>query len=96
MVTLSGAKRYAWGNCNSRLGRHPQTISRQQERSGSAFFCWHTASVTTSPEQQGCGGRYPRRGASHPTFFINGRRLVGAQPLQSFVRVLQGELARSQ
>ena len=30
------------------------------------------------------------------TFFINGQRLVGAQPLASFVRVLQRELARSQ
>ena len=30
------------------------------------------------------------------TFFLDGQRLVGAQPLASFVRVLQGELARSQ
>jgi hypothetical protein len=30
-----------------------------------------------------------------PTLFINGRRLVGAQPLQSFVRVIQEELARA-
>jgi hypothetical protein len=27
------------------------------------------------------------------TFFINGRLLVGAQPLQSFVRVIQEERA---
>jgi protein-disulfide isomerase len=27
-----------------------------------------------------------------PTFFINGQRLVGAQPRERFVRVLQEEL----
>jgi protein-disulfide isomerase len=30
-----------------------------------------------------------------PTFFINGRVLVGAQPLEAFVRVIEDELARS-
>jgi protein-disulfide isomerase len=30
-----------------------------------------------------------------PTFFINGRVLVGAQPLEAFVRVIDDELARS-
>jgi hypothetical protein len=30
------------------------------------------------------------------TFFLNGQRLVGAQPLASYVRVLLGELAQSQ
>ena len=30
-----------------------------------------------------------------PTFFINGRLLVGAQPLESFVRVSEEELARA-
>jgi protein-disulfide isomerase len=29
-----------------------------------------------------------------PTFFINSRLLVGAQPLPSFVRVIQEELAQ--
>jgi predicted DsbA family dithiol-disulfide isomerase len=32
---------------------------------------------------------------SAPTFFINGRLLVGPQPLESFVRVIQEELARA-
>ncbi len=30
-----------------------------------------------------------------PTFFINGRALVGAQPLEAFVRMIDDELARS-
>jgi protein-disulfide isomerase len=30
-----------------------------------------------------------------PTFFINGRLLAGAQPLEAFVRVIDDELARS-
>ena len=30
-----------------------------------------------------------------PTFFINGRLLSGAQPLESFVRVIEEELARA-
>jgi protein-disulfide isomerase len=30
-----------------------------------------------------------------PTFFINGRLLSGAQPLDSFVRVIEEELARA-
>jgi protein-disulfide isomerase len=30
-----------------------------------------------------------------PTFFVNGRPLVGAQPLEAFVRVIDDELARS-
>ena len=30
-----------------------------------------------------------------PTFFINGRLLVGAQPLESFLRVSEEELARA-
>ncbi len=30
-----------------------------------------------------------------PTFFIRGRLLVGTQPLESFVRVIQEELARA-
>jgi hypothetical protein len=34
------------------------------------------------------GGRHPHQGARHPDFCITGRRLVGAQPLQSFVRVI--------
>jgi protein-disulfide isomerase len=34
-------------------------------------------------------------GAGTPTFFINGRLLVGAQPLESFVRVSEEELARA-
>jgi protein-disulfide isomerase len=29
-----------------------------------------------------------------PTFFVNGRLLVGAQPLAAFVSVIEGELAR--
>ena len=94
MVTRSVAERYAWGNCNLRLGRRPRTISRQQERSGSAFFCWHTASVTTAlgnkdVEEDICVGV-----PVIPTFCINGRRLVGALPLESFVRVIQEELGR--
>jgi protein-disulfide isomerase len=30
-----------------------------------------------------------------PTFFINGRPLVGAQPLEAFARMIDDELARS-
>lgn len=30
-----------------------------------------------------------------PTFFVNGRRLVGAQPLEAFVEVIEEELARA-
>ena len=30
-----------------------------------------------------------------PTFFINGRVLVGAQPLEAFARVIDDELART-
>jgi len=30
-----------------------------------------------------------------PAFFINGRLLVGAQPLENFVRVIDDELARA-
>jgi protein-disulfide isomerase len=29
-----------------------------------------------------------------PAFFINGRALIGAQPLEAFVRVVEEELAR--
>jgi protein-disulfide isomerase len=29
-----------------------------------------------------------------PAFFINGRLLVGAQPLENFVRIIDDELAR--
>jgi protein-disulfide isomerase len=29
-----------------------------------------------------------------PTFFVNGRRLVSAQPLAAFVGVIEEELAR--
>jgi protein-disulfide isomerase len=29
-----------------------------------------------------------------PTFFVNGRMLTGAQPLESFLRVIEEELAR--
>jgi protein-disulfide isomerase len=31
-----------------------------------------------------------------PTLFINGRLLVGTQPLERFVRVIEEELARAQ
>jgi protein-disulfide isomerase len=31
-----------------------------------------------------------------PAFFINGRLLTGAQPLEGFVRVVEEELARAQ
>jgi protein-disulfide isomerase len=31
-----------------------------------------------------------------PTFFVNGRMLVGAQPLSAFTRVIEEELALSQ
>ena len=30
-----------------------------------------------------------------PAFFINGRLVLGAQPLESFVRVIEEELARA-
>jgi protein-disulfide isomerase len=30
-----------------------------------------------------------------PTFFINGRVLTGAQPLEAFARMIDDELARS-
>jgi len=30
-----------------------------------------------------------------PAFFINGRLIAGAQPLENFVRVIDDELARS-
>jgi protein-disulfide isomerase len=30
-----------------------------------------------------------------PAFFINGRLVSGAQPLESFVRVIEDELARA-
>jgi protein-disulfide isomerase len=30
-----------------------------------------------------------------PTFFVNGRRLVGSQPLEAFVEVIEDELARA-
>jgi len=30
-----------------------------------------------------------------PAFFINGHLLSGAQPLESFVRVIEGELAHA-
>jgi hypothetical protein len=33
-------------------------------------------------------------GATVPSPFINGRMLTGAQPLESFVRVIEEELAR--
>ena len=32
--------------------------------------------------------------ASTPTFFVNGRRLSGAQPYENFVAVLERERAR--
>jgi protein-disulfide isomerase len=31
-----------------------------------------------------------------PAFFINGRMLLGAQPLESFARLIAEELARAQ
>jgi protein-disulfide isomerase len=31
-----------------------------------------------------------------PAFFINGRLVSGAQPLESFVRVIEEELVRAQ
>jgi protein-disulfide isomerase len=31
-----------------------------------------------------------------PAFFINGRLVLGAQPLGSFVRMIEEELARAQ
>jgi predicted DsbA family dithiol-disulfide isomerase len=34
-------------------------------------------------------------GLGLPAFFINGRLLSGAQPLESFVRVIEDELARA-
>ena len=38
-----------------------------------------------------------RRGVTGPpAFFINGRLLVSAAPLENFVRVIDPELARSQ
>jgi predicted DsbA family dithiol-disulfide isomerase len=30
-----------------------------------------------------------------PTFFINGRRLVGAQPIEQFKAIIQEELKKS-
>lgn len=30
-----------------------------------------------------------------PTFFINGRQLIGAQPIENFVRIIEDELARA-
>lgn len=32
---------------------------------------------------------------STPTFFVNGRRILGAQPIETFVEVIEEELARS-
>ena len=64
------------------------------------FFC--ATATMEKPERdppcsgaEGCGGRHPRRGDRHPTFFVNGRLRVGAQPLESFVRVSEEELARA-
>ena len=31
---------------------------------------------------------------STPTFYINGRQLIGAQPLESFVQIIEDELSR--
>ena len=33
--------------------------------------------------------------ASTPAFFVNGRLIVGAQPYETFARVVEEELARS-
>ena len=47
------------------------------------------------------GGSEGRRGGQRldvtgtPTFFINGRVLTGAQPLEAFARMIDDELARS-
>jgi protein-disulfide isomerase len=32
--------------------------------------------------------------AETPTFFINGRRLLGSQPLTTFRKIVDGELAK--
>jgi len=50
----------------------------------------HRAAVQKDVEE---GNRLDVTGT--PTFFINGRVLAGAQPLQAFVRVIDDELARS-
>jgi len=31
---------------------------------------------------------------STPTFYINGRQLIGAAPLESFVQIIEDELSR--
>ena len=50
----------------------------------------HKAAVQTDIEE---GKRLDVTGT--PTFFINGRALVGAQPLDAFARVIDDELARA-
>jgi len=37
----------------------------------------------------------PNPAKNRPAFFINGRMLVGAQPLENFVRVIDDELGRA-
>jgi hypothetical protein len=77
------------------LGRRPWIVSILQERLRDAFFCGEITDMTTSPRPQRYGRRHPQRDVSHPNFFIPGRLLVGAQPLQSFLCGIQGELARA-
>lgn len=49
----------------------------------------HEAAVTKDVEE---GARLGVTGT--PTFFINGRQLVGAQPLTAFQKIIDGELAK--
>ena len=51
----------------------------------------HEAAVTKDIEE---GARLGVTGT--PTFFINGRQLVGAQPLTAFQKIIDGELAKKQ
>ena len=96
MVTRSVAKRYAWGNCNPRLGRRTQTISRRQERSGSAFFVGKPRML-----RHPLGNKDVEEGihvgvTGTLTFSAPVGCLVGAQPLPIFVRVIQKERVRVQ
>jgi predicted DsbA family dithiol-disulfide isomerase len=77
----------------------PATLNRFADSIGmdlTAFEACRTSGKYKTPVQASTveGAKLGITGT--PTFFVNGRMLVGAQPLSAFTRVIEEELALSQ
>ena len=83
-----------WSNPSHRR-RRPRTLSWPQERSGSAFFVGKLRMLrhplVNKDVEEGIRVGVP----VIPTLFINGRLLVSAQPLASFVPISRACCSRA-